>query len=256
MLFRSAMRYAQAMHIPTIAITNMVESSLAREADYTCYTEASVEVAYISTKSYTAQIVALYMIAFHVAKGRKTLTDSQYDEMIGKLKAIPDQMDQLLKDPKGIQRLAKWLATYDRAFYIGRGVDYITSMEAALKLKEVSYIYSEAFAAGELKHGTIAVIDKTTPVLVIATQDKLVDKMLTNIQEVKKRGATVLALAKESNKQIGKVVEHVFYIPDVDDLLTPLLAAIPTQLVAYYAAIEKGNDADRPRYLKKSVLTD
>ena len=196
------------------------------------------------------------MIALDLGLTKGTITEQFYFEMIEKMKQLPEKVQKILENYENIKEVAEEIKDSQSAFYLGRGLDYQTAMEGALKLKEISYIHTEAFAAGELKHGTIALIEEGTPVIAIASQKRLYEKMLSNIQEVKARGAYVIAIAKESQKDIEAQADRVIYIPEVDDILAPVLTAVPTQLLAYYTSLIKGNDVDKPRNLAKSVTVE
>ncbi|WP_069998014.1 glutamine--fructose-6-phosphate transaminase (isomerizing) [Cellulosilyticum sp. I15G10I2] len=252
----AAMKLAKSKGARVLAITNVVGSSVAREATDVFYTWAGPEIAVASTKAYTAQLVAFYMIALDFALKRTTISSDKYNELIDKIESLSELVAQILDGKEAIRSIVKDIKDTKSAFYLGRGLDYMTAQEAALKLKEISYIYTEAFAAGELKHGTIALIEKGTPVFCVVTQDNLAEKMISNIKEVKARGAFVIAIAKSSNLEISKVADDTIYIPEADDLLMPILSTVPTQLVAYYASLERGNDVDKPRNLAKSVTVE
>ncbi|MHC1747861.1 MAG: glutamine--fructose-6-phosphate transaminase (isomerizing) [Cellulosilyticaceae bacterium] len=252
----AAIKEAKRKGARVLAITNVVGSSVAREADDVFYTWAGPEIAVASTKAYTAQLVAFYMLALHFARIKDTVTYTRYTELVDKIENLSIAVGEILDEKEKIREIAKEIKDVNSAFYLGRGLDYMTAAEAALKLKEISYIHTEAFAAGELKHGTIALIEANVPVLAIVTQDALEEKMMSNIKEVKARGAKVIAIAKETNKEIGKIADDVIYIPAVEDLLMPIISVIPTQLMAYYASLEKGNDVDKPRNLAKSVTVE
>lgn len=252
----AAMKLAKAKGARVLAITNVVGSSVAREAHDVFYTWAGPEIAVASTKAYTAQMIAFYMIALDFAYKKQTISLERYHELIDHIEALSPLVDEILDEKDKIERVAQDMKDTNTAFYLGRGVDYTTAREAALKLKEISYIYTEAFAAGELKHGPIALIDQGTPVLSILTQSALEEKMISNIKEVKARGAFVIAIAKKGHTGIEKVADDVIYIPEAEDLLMPVLSVIPTQLIAYYVSIARGNDVDKPRNLAKSVTVE
>ncbi len=196
------------------------------------------------------------MIALHMASLKGTITDEFYFSMIEKIKELPKKVEEILKKSEEIKEIADSIKDSKSAFYIGRGLDYQTSMEGALKLKEISYIHTEAFAAGELKHGTIALIEPGTPVIAVISQEKLYEKMLSNIQEVKSRGAYTIAIAKEGIDESLNHADKTIYIPKVDDIFAPVLTVVPTQLLAYYTAVLRGNDVDKPRNLAKSVTVE
>ena len=252
----AAMKLAKSKGARVLAITNVVGSSVAREAHDVFYTWAGPEIAVASTKAYTAQMIAFYMIALDFAYKKGTVTLERYHELVNNIEALAPLVEEILADKEQIAKMAEDMKEAQNAFYLGRGVDFTTAREAALKLKEISYIYTEAFAAGELKHGPIALIDQGTPVLSIVTQDALQEKMISNIKEVKARGAFVIAIAKKGDTEIAKVADDLFYIPVAEDLLMPVLAVIPTQLISYYVSIARGNDVDKPRNLAKSVTVE
>lgn len=252
----AAMKLAKSKGARVLAITNVVGSSVAREAHDVFYTWAGPEIAVASTKAYTAQMIAFYMIALDFAIQKETISLERYHELVDHIEGLAPLVEEILNNKEAIQKMALDMKDAQNAFYLGRGVDYTTAREAALKLKEISYIYTEAFAAGELKHGPIALIDEGTPVLAIVTQDALQEKMISNIKEVKARGAFVIAIAKKGDTEIAKVADDLFYIPAAEDLLMPVLAVIPTQLISYYVSIARGNDVDKPRNLAKSVTVE
>lgn len=252
----AAIREAKNKGARILSITNVLGSSVARESDDVFYTWAGPEIAVASTKAYTTQLVALYMVALHMAIIKESISEDYYFEIIEKMKALPDKVEEILEKSEEIKKIAETIKDKNSAFYIGRGLDYQTSMEGALKLKEISYIHTEAFAAGELKHGTIALIEKETPVIAIASQDYLYEKMVSNIQEVKARGAYTIAIVKQGLDQSLNHADETIYIPEVDNILAPVLTVIPTQLLAYYTSVIKGNDVDKPRNLAKSVTVE
>ncbi|MCR1972669.1 glutamine--fructose-6-phosphate transaminase (isomerizing) [Clostridium sporogenes] len=239
-----------------LAITNVVGSSIAREADDVFYTWAGPEVAVASTKAYTTQLVALYMIALDMGIKRGTITEGFYNDIINELKLIPEKVQKILDQHDEIKEIAKEIKDNEHAFYIGRGLDYNLSLEGSLKIKEISYMHAEAFAAGELKHGTIALIEENTPVVATMTQTDLFEKSISNIKEVKSRGAHVIAITQEGNKEAEQVGDRVIYIPRTNDILQSIIAVVPHQLLAYYVAILKDRDVDKPRNLAKSVTVE
>jgi len=252
----AALREAKAQGIRTIGIVNVVGSSIAREADHVIYTAAGPEIAVATTKAYSSQLAALYLMALKFAYVRREITDAELDGLIGDLRRLPDQIEMLLANKKKIQKFAnRYIAAKD-VFFIGRGIDYAISLEGSLKLKEISYIHSEAYAAGELKHGTISLIEKGTLVTAVVTQEDLYQKMLSNIEEVQSRGAFVMAVTNEGNEQIEERADYVIYIPKTNRYFTNSLAIIPLQLFAYYVAVGKGCDVDKPRNLAKSVTVE
>lgn len=252
----AALRLAKERGAKVLAVTNVVGSSISREADYTFYTWAGPEIAVASTKAYTTQLVALALISMDIGVKRGTIDEGTVKEVVEEIKGLSDKVKVILKSLDEVKNMADHIYKSEDVFFIGRGLDYYLSMEGSLKLKEISYIHSEAMAAGELKHGTLALIDKGTPVIAIAAQDKLYDKMLSNIKEVKARGAYVIGVAKKSNREIEQIVDKVVYIPEVMDELSPILAVVPLQLLAYYVALKKGCDIDKPRNLAKSVTVE
>ncbi|MCC0628269.1 MULTISPECIES: glutamine--fructose-6-phosphate transaminase (isomerizing) [unclassified Clostridioides] len=252
----AVLRDSKAKGARILSITNVVGSSIARESDDVFYTWAGPEVAVASTKAYTTQITSLYMIALDFAIKKGTITREFYDSMISKMKEIPSKIQEILDNEEYIKEIAKTVVNSDHAFYLGRGIDYSLAMEGSLKLKEISYIHAEAFAAGELKHGTIALIEKGTPVIAIATQEKLFEKMVSNMEEVRARGAYVVAIAQIHNKDVEKAADKIIYIPNSDDILSPILAVVPMQLLAYHVSVLRGCDVDKPRNLAKSVTVE
>ncbi len=239
-----------------LSIVNVVGSSVARESDDLFYTWAGPEIGVASTKAYTTQLVAFYLIALHLGQLNGKLSQELYRQTIEGLHKIPDQIQTVLEQGEMIQKLAAEQFNNEKVFYMGRGIDCDLAYEGSLKLKEVSYINSFAIAAGELKHGTIALIEDGTFVVAMATQEALYDKMLSNIKEVKARGAHVFSVAQEGHVQIAKTSDEIFYIPKTTDMLAPLLAIVPLQLFAYYVSALRGNDVDKPRNLAKSVTVE
>ncbi len=252
----AALREAKKKGARILSVVNVVGSSVARESDDVFYTWAGPEIAVASTKAYTTQLVCMYLIALYMAQLKGVIAQEEYRRILEELKAVPDKLREFLKKEKSIEELAKKQYKRESAFFIGRGADVGISYEGSLKLKEVSYINSFAIAAGELKHGTIALIEQDTLVVALATQDQLYDKMLSNIQEVKARGAYVIGIAKASNREIEKQANDVIYIPDCADEVAPLLAVVPLQLLAYYIAKLRGCDIDKPKNLAKSVTVE
>ncbi len=252
----AALREAKRQGIHTLAVVNAVGSSLARESDDVLYTMAGPEIAVATTKGYMTQLGVLYLIGLHFGAARGTLKPEVAAKLSKDLYALPDQVRTLIEQDEVYQAIAAEHAAKEHAFVIGRGVDYAASMEGSLKMKEISYIHSEAYAAGELKHGTISLIEPGTLVIAVATQDALYEKPLSNAKEVKARGAYVLAIVKEGCTSIEAVADKVIYIPTTDDLLAAALTVVPMQLIAYYIAIERGCDVDKPRNLAKSVTVE
>lgn len=252
----AALREAKAKGARVLSVVNVVGSSVARESDDVFYTWAGPEIAVASTKAYTTQLVCMYMLGLYMGRKKGIISDEVYKNYVDELLAVPDKLTSLLKQEKKIEALAKKLYKRNNVFFIGRGNDAAVAYEGSLKLKEISYINSFAIAAGELKHGTIALIEQDTLVIALATQDRLFDKMLSNIQEVKARGAFVVGIAKENNIDIELQSEAVIYIPECMDDITPLLSIVPLQLLAYYIAKLRGCDIDKPKNLAKSVTVE
>ncbi|MDP4143649.1 MAG: glutamine--fructose-6-phosphate transaminase (isomerizing) [Bacillota bacterium] len=252
----AALRLGKSKNARVIAVTNVVGSTVSREADDILYTWAGPEIAVASTKAYTTQLIAMYIIALFLAKNKETVSDSQIEEIKEAMIGLPSLVEDALNHKDNIKKFAKEFAKETDMFFLGRGLDYAVAMEGSLKLKEISYIHSEAYAAGELKHGPIALIEDGTVVIALATQEDLFDKMVSNIKEVKTRGAHVAALALEGNQTIEKTVDAVLYLPKVMPLLAPVVSVVPLQLLSYYMSIEKGCDVDKPRNLAKSVTVE
>ena len=252
----AAMRLAKEKGARIMGIVNAVGSSIAREADDVLYTLAGPEIAVASTKAFSAQVVAMYLLTIHLAQELGKMDEKTTMEIKGYMEELPSLVNKILAKAPVIQRLTQKYIGSKNVFYIGRGLDYIVGMEGSLKLKEIAYLHSEPYAAGELKHGPIALIEDTTLVVGIVTQEALFEKTVSNIREVKARGARVLAIAMEGNKEIEKYADDVFYIPRTHWMLAPLLANIPQQLFAYYMALGLGNDVDKPRNLAKSVTVE
>lgn len=252
-----AMREAKNKGSRILGIVNVVGSSIAREADDVLYTWAGPEIAVASTKAYNTQLAALYLVALNFAQKRGLLDDETLQNYLNELQKLPFQVDTVLQKKELIQKFAYQHFNAKSVFFIGRSLDYALSMEGSLKLKEISYIHSEAYAGGELKHGTIALIEEGTLVVCPLTQDQLFDKMISNIREVKARGAVVLAITLEKYvEEVEKVADAVISIPDMDPLFAPAVAVTPLQLFAYYVSVMKGNDVDKPRNLAKSVTVE
>lgn len=252
----AALRLAKERGAKVIAVSNVVGSSISRESDYVFYTWAGPEIAVASTKAYTTQLVSLALISIDMALKKGTIEEVEANKILEEIKKLPSQVELVLKNVEDIKDIASHVYKSKDVFFIGRGIDYYVSMEGSLKLKEVSYTHSEAMAAGELKHGTLALIDEGIPVIALATQDKLFDKMISNIKEVKSRGAYVIAIAKENNDKIEKAVDKVIYISEVIDELTAVISVVPLQLLAYYVALNRGCDIDKPKNLAKSVTVE
>ena len=252
----AALRLAKEQGIKTLGIVNVVGSSIAREADKVMYTWAGPEIAVATTKAYTCQLVAHYLLALKFAKARGKITEDELKEYLHEMEMLPNQIEILLGNKEKIQKFANRYVAAKDVFFIGRGIDYAISLEGSLKLKEISYIHSEAYAAGELKHGTISLIEDGTLVTAVVTQEELYKKTISNIVEVKTRGAYVLAVTNEDNPDIERTVDSVIYIPKTNKYFTNSLAIIPLQLFAYYVSVGKGLDVDKPRNLAKSVTVE
>lgn len=252
----AAMADMRAKGIKVMGIVNVVGSSIARDADYIMYTWAGPEIAVATTKAYSAQLMALYLFAMKLGRTKGTIDHDMFAGMLEDLKLLPQQVEFLLSNRRKIQKFANRYIGAKNIFFIGRGIDYAISLEGSLKLKEISYIHSEAYAAGELKHGTISLIEEGTLVACVATQEHLYQKTISNMVEVKARGAFVLAVTNEGNYDMEKEADYVIYIPKTNPYFANTLAIIPLQLFGYYVAVGKGCDVDKPRNLAKSVTVE
>ncbi|OUN41440.1 glutamine--fructose-6-phosphate transaminase (isomerizing) [Anaerotignum lactatifermentans] len=252
----AALREAKRQGIRILAIVNVVGSSIARESDDVLYTWAGPEIAVATTKGYSTQVALMYLLAMKFGQARGYLSAEEVKKQTAELELVPGYIEKLLTMDEELKELAKAHAHANDVFVIGRGIDYAVALEGSLKLKEISYIHSEAYAAGELKHGTISLIEEGTLVVAIATQDPLYEKLVSNVKEVKARGAYVVAIAKEGNTEIAEVADKVIYIPQINDKFTASLNVIPMQIFSYYVAIERGCDVDMPRNLAKSVTVE
>ena len=252
----AVLRVSKKQGAKVLAITNVVGSSVAREADDVFYTLAGPEIAVASTKAYITQLVAFYILALHFAEVKGTLASSEIESIKKELIAIPNKINELLKNKDNIQKYASYHFNQKDLFFLGRGLDFAVALEGSLKLKEISYINSEAYAGGELKHGTIALIEPGTKVIAALTQSQLKDKMISNIREVKSRGAEIIAIAYEDEELDLTVFDKVLRIPRTSNMIAPILGAVQLQLIAYYVASEKGCDIDKPRNLAKSVTVE
>ncbi len=253
---KAALELAKKNNADTMAIVNVKGSSIARDANMVIYTHAGPEISVASTKAYMVQISVMYLIAFELALGNDTITKEQCVAYTKELEEIPDIIEQSIALENKCQFVASKLLNAESLLYIGRGLDYALSMEGSLKLKEISYIHSESYAAGELKHGTISLITEGMPVIAVVTQDDLEEKTISNIKEVKSRGAMVILVCGKDVQVEDEVADYVIRLPKADKLLMPMVAAVPLQLIAYYAAVLKGNDVDKPRNLAKSVTVE
>lgn len=252
----AALREGKRKGARIFSVTNVIGSSIARESDDVFYTWAGPEIAVASTKAYTTQLVAFYLIAMNMALLLGKMERSEYDSLLTEILALSDKIELMLKKESDIKQIADSIKDKNAVFYLGRNMDYNSALEGALKLKEISYIFTEAFAAGELKHGTIALIEEGTPVITIATQTALLDKTFSNMQEVKARGAHLIAFTRESATTICNEADVTVTIPECPDLLMPVVSIVPAQLLAYYTSVLKGNDVDKPRNLAKSVTVE
>ena len=252
----AALRLAKEKQLSTMAIVNVVGSSIAREADRVFYTLAGPEISVATTKAYSAQLAAMYCLAVQFAKIKGNITQEQYTDYISELKTIPDKIQKILEDKERIQWFAAKYANAQDAFFVGRGIDYAIGMEGSLKLKEISYIHSEAYAAGELKHGTISLIEQNTLVIGLLTQSGLYEKTISNMLECKSRGAYLMGLTTYGNYSIEDQVDFAVYVPKIDEHFSGSLAVIPLQLLGYYVSVAKGLDVDKPRNLAKSVTVE
>ena len=252
----AALREAKQRGMKVLGIVNVVGSTIAREADSVMYTWAGPEISVATTKAYSAQLVALYMLAMKLGKVKGVIDDALFANLLADLRRLPEQIEFLLGQKTKIQRFANRYVGAKDIFFIGRGIDYAISLEGSLKLKEISYIHSEAYAAGELKHGTISLIEDGTLVVAVSTQPELFQKTISNIVEVKARGAFVMALTTTGNKEMDKAADYVIYIPQTNNYFTNSLAIIPLQLFGYYVAVGRGCDVDKPRNLAKSVTVE
>ena len=252
----AALREAKNQGVKTLGIVNVVGSSIAREADHVFYTLAGPEIAVATTKAYSAQLIAGYVLSIQFAKVLGQLTDEQYADYIAELNTIPEKIEKIIEDKERLQWFASKQINAKDIFFIGRGIDYAISLEGSLKLKEISYIHSEAYAAGELKHGTISLIEDDTLVIGLLTQDELYEKTISNMVECKSRGAYLMGVTTFGNYAIEDAVEFATYIPKIDNHFTASLAVVPLQLLAYYVSVAKGLDVDKPRNLAKSVTVE
>jgi glucosamine--fructose-6-phosphate aminotransferase (isomerizing) len=252
----AALRLAKAAGSKVMAVVNVVGSSIAREADEVIYTMAGPEIAVASTKAYSSQLVVMYLIAIHIARQLGNMSDEEFAIVRDELHQLPSKIDNILKRSHRMKEMAEKYLDAKNVFYIGRGLDNLVSLEGSLKLKEIAYLHSESYAAGELKHGPIALMEDRTLVIGLITHKELMEKTVSNIKEVKARSARVLAIAQQGDTDIEKVVDDVIYVPQTHWMFTSILANIPQQIFAYYMAIGLGNDVDKPRNLAKSVTVE
>lgn len=252
----AALREARRKGARILSVVNVVGSSVARESDDVFYTWAGPEIAVASTKAYTTQLICMYLIGLYMGSTRGTVEKEYYSSILSQLKQLPEKVEQILQQEDKIASIARRYHRREQVFFIGRGLDSGVSYEGSLKLKEISYINSFAIAAGELKHGTIALMEEETLVFALATQDFLYEKMVSNVEEIKARGARVISIAKEGRTEIEQVADEVIYIPDCADEVSPVLSVVPLQIFAYYVAKERGCNIDKPKNLAKSVTVE
>ncbi|MCA6069923.1 MAG: glutamine--fructose-6-phosphate transaminase (isomerizing) [Endomicrobium sp.] len=252
----AALRLAKSKGCQTIAICNVVGSSMSREAMHVVYTHCGPEIGVASTKAFTGQLTALYILALDWSSKKGTLSNSEIKKYLKELWEIPVKIGEFLKDPESVNAIAKTFEHKRDFLYLGRHVNYPVALEGALKLKEISYIHAEGYAAGEMKHGPIALIDESMPIVAIAVESKIYEKIISNIEEAKARGGTIIAIANESDKKIRQKSDYVIYVPKTDEFVSPLMTVIPLQLLSYYIAVLLGCDVDQPRNLAKSVTVE
>jgi len=252
----AALRESKKKGARVLAITNVVGSTVAREAHDVIYTWAGPEIAVASTKAYTTQIEGIILLALYLAQVKNTMPREWITEIISEVRKIPNKVEEILKQAAKIEALVHYFKDVNSTFFIGRGLDWAVAQEGSLKLKEISYIHAEAYAAGELKHGTLALVTEETPVIALATQRALYEKTLSNVIEVKARGARVIGFTFEGNHDFDKVVDEIFYLPETVNELAPIITVIPLQLLSYYVSVARGNDVDKPRNLAKSVTVE
>ena len=253
---RAALTLAKEKGIKTLGIVNVVGSNIAREADSVFYTLAGPEISVATTKAYSTQLIATYLLAMQFAKVRGEITEERFAELLEEIQTIPDKVAKILEDKERIQWFASKFANIKDAFFIGRGIDYAVSLEGSLKMKEISYIHSEAYAAGELKHGPISLIEEGTLVISVLTQQDLFEKTVSNMAECKSRGAYIMGLTSYGNYSVEDTADFTAYVPKTDPLFAASLAVVPLQLLGYYISVAKGLDVDKPRNLAKSVTVE
>ena len=252
----AALRLAKERNVPVLSVVNVVGSSIARESDYTLYTYAGPEISVATTKAYSTQLIAMYLLSIQSAFVQGKLEESCVSELLAEMETLPDKISKVLDDKERIQWFASKYANAHDIFFIGRGIDYAISMEGSLKMKEISYIHSEAYAAGELKHGTISLVEDGTLVIGVMTQKDLFEKTLSNMVEVKSRGAYLMGLTSYGNYSIEDTADFSVYVPKTEKYFTTSLAIVPLQLMGYYVSVAKGLDVDKPRNLAKSVTVE
>ena len=252
----AALRLARDRNVPVLSVVNVVGSSIARESDYTLYTYAGPEISVATTKAYSTQLIAMYLLAIQSAFVQGKLEEGNVTRLLAEMETLPDKISRVLDDKERIQWFASKYANAHDIFFIGRGIDYAISMEGSLKMKEISYIHSEAYAAGELKHGTISLVEDGTLVIGVMTQKDLFEKTLSNMVEVKSRGAYLMGLTSYGNYSIEDTADFSVYVPKTEKYFTTSLAIVPLQLMGYYVSVAKGLDVDKPRNLAKSVTVE
>ena len=252
----AALRLARDRNVPVLSVVNVVGSSIARESDYTLYTYAGPEISVATTKAYSTQLIAMYLLAIQSAFVQGKLEEGKVTRLLAEMETLPDKISRVLDDKERIQWFASKYANAHDIFFIGRGIDYAISMEGSLKMKEISYIHSEAYAAGELKHGTISLVEDGTLVIGVMTQKDLFEKTLSNMVEVKSRGAYLMGLTSYGNYSIEDTADFSVYVPKTEKYFTTSLAIVPLQLMGYYVSVAKGLDVDKPRNLAKSVTVE
>lgn len=251
----AALREAKGRGVKTLAVVNVRGSAIAREADLVFYTVAGPEIAVATTKAYSTQLIAGYLLALELAKARGKIDEGEYARLYRELQTLPRKMEEILQKQEEIEALSKRLTAAQNIFFIGRGVDYAVSLEGSLKMKEISYIHSEAYAAGELKHGTLSLIEKGVWTVSVLTQSRLTEKTLSNIMEVKSRGGSIIAVATEGTP-VGKIADGTIFLPKTEEVFSASLAVIPLQLLSYFVSVARGLDVDKPRNLAKSVTVE
>ena len=252
----AALRLMKEREVPVLGIVNVVGSSIARESDYTLYTYAGPEISVATTKAYSTQLIAMYLLAIESAKIKGTIDEERYGELLTEMETLPSKIQKTLDDKERIQWFASKFANARDIFFIGRGLDYAISLEGSLKMKEISYIHSEAYAAGELKHGPISLVENGILVVGVLTQSSLFEKTLSNMVEVKSRGAYLMGLTTYGNYNIEDTADFSVYVPKTEEYFATSLAIVPLQLMGYYVSVAKGLDVDKPRNLAKSVTVE
>ncbi len=252
----AALQLAKEFGAVTYGICNVVGSSIARMTDSGSYIHVGPEIGVASTKAFTGQVVVLSLLALLLAKERETLDESEYNKLVDSLENIGDSVDKVLKEENKIKEIANILKDKENALFLGRGILFPVALEGALKLKEISYIHAEGYPAAEMKHGPIALVEKDFPVIAVATNESLIEKVISNVQEVKARGALTIGLVREGQEDMKNIFDHIIEIPNVPDEWMPILSVLPLQLLAYHTAILRGADVDKPRNLAKSVTVE